>query len=293
MQPIFEAAPAKVNLALHVTGQRPDGYHDLESLVVFADVSDELRAIEAKTDELVIKGPFGAALTTGQSNLVLKAVSAFRQAVPNGVPHGVQIELTKNLPVAAGIGGGSADAAAALRLMARLSVETVSTERLAVLAKALGADVPVCLLSQPCLVRGIGEVIAPFTHFPASHLVLVNPLAPLSTADIFRKLRQRHNPGLPPIEPQIDRIAMLGLWLEETRNDLEAPACELAPVIAEIVDKMRTTKGCVSARMSGSGATVFGLYGSSAEAHQAAHDMREIWPDFWVAAAPVSSPDTI
>lgn len=287
MQPIFEAAPAKVNLALHVTGQRADGYHDLESLVVFAGVSDELSATPAEEDQLSIKGPFGASLTSGQSNLVLKAVSAFRAQIPDAVGHGVHIELNKNLPVAAGIGGGSADAAAALRLMARLSNQPIAPEILSMLAEGLGADVPVCLLSQSCLVRGIGEVIAPFEHFPSCHLVLVNPLVPISTADIFKRMAERNNSGLPPIPTQIDRISMLGLWLQETRNDLEGGAFELAPVIGEIVAKLQTTNGCAAARMSGSGATVFGLYGSSAEAHQAAHDIRDNWPNFWVAAAPL------
>jgi 4-diphosphocytidyl-2-C-methyl-D-erythritol kinase len=287
MQPIFEAAPAKVNLALHVTGQRSNGYHDLESLVVFAGISDELRATPANEDQLILKGPFGPSLTTGQSNLVLKAISAFRQEMPDAGGHGVQVELMKNLPVAAGIGGGSADAAAALRLMARLSKQPITPNRLAELAQNLGADVPVCLLSQACLVRGIGEVIAPFEHFPNCHLVLVNPLVPLSTADIFQRLKQRNNESMPPITTRIDRISMLGLWLEETRNDLQGAAFELAPVIGDIVDELHKAKGCACARMSGSGATVFGLFGSSAEAHQAAHDMRAKWPDFWVAAAPV------
>lgn len=291
MQAFYESAPAKVNLALHVTDQRPDGYHDLESLVVFAEVSDELKATKSAKDELVVTGPFATSLTNGQSNLVLKAVTAFRAAMPDAIDHGLKIELTKNLPVAAGIGGGSADAAAALRLLARMSSVPVKTETLNQLAKGLGADVPVCLLSQACIVHGIGDVAAPFTRFPACHLVLVNPLVPLSTAEIFRRLQNRQNPGLPDIEPQIDRVAMLGLWLEGTRNDLEGAAFEVVPVIGEIVERMRTTKGCAAARMSGSGATVFGLYGSSAEAHQAAHDLREKWPDFWVAAAPVIGAD--
>lgn len=287
MPGIYETAPAKINLALHVTGRRPDGYHDLESLVVFAALSDELRASTAKTDKLTLKGPFASALTSGQSNLVRKAMSAFRNRWPDAVGHGVAITLTKNLPIAAGIGGGSADAAAALRLMAHLSDEPIDPAALAAVAKELGADVPVCMVSRPCLVKGIGEIIKPFTRFPNCHVVLVNPLIPITTSDIFRRLERRDNPGLPALGDPLEHTAMLALWLEETRNDLEGPAVAFAPIIGEITTKLHQTPGCIAARMSGSGATVFGLYGSSAEAYQAARDIREVWPDFWVAAAPV------
>lgn len=287
---LHEAAPAKINLALHVTGRRADGYHDLESLVVFAGLSDELRASRASSDRLVLKGPFASALTSGQSNLVLKAISAFRNRWPDGVDHGVAIELTKNLPIASGIGGGSADAAAALRLMVQFSREPVDPAMLNEVARELGADVPVCLLSQPCLFSGIGEVIKPLGHFPTCYIVLVNPLIPLRTADIFRLLESRSNPGLPEFEDPMAHAAMLALWMEDTRNDLEPPAIKIVPMIGEITTRLRQTRGCISSRMSGSGATVFGLYGTSAQAYQAAQDMRKIWPDFWVAAAPVGLP---
>lgn len=289
MSVVFESAPAKINLALHVTGQRDDGYHTLESLVVFAEFADELTASPAQKDELVIKGPFADELSSGQSNLVLKAVEAFRQAFPGAIDHGVHLELEKNLPVAAGIGGGSADAAAALRLMASMSQNIQRTE-LTKLALKIGADVPVCLYGQSCLVEGFGDIVKPVPIFPHCHLVLVNPLIPLSTADVFRHLKSRQNPGLPALPTPMDRVAMLGLWLEDTRNDLETTAAEINPIIGEIIMRTRSTKGCIAARMSGSGATVFGLYGSSAEAHQAAHDIRTIWPQYWVAAAPVITP---
>ncbi|UJQ95821.1 4-(cytidine 5'-diphospho)-2-C-methyl-D-erythritol kinase [Mariluticola halotolerans] len=284
----FETAPAKINLALHVTGRRADGYHDLESLVVFAGVADELQARAVSGDDsLTLNGPFAEALTTGQSNLVFKAITAFRARWPDAISHGIAIELTKNLPVAAGIGGGSADAAAALRLLASLSVHEIDPAALSAIAASLGADVPVCLLSSACIAAGVGEVVRPLPRFPACHVVLVNPLVPIATADIFRRLRQRNNAALPAFDAPPEHISLLALWLEQTRNDLEEAAIETAPVIGEIIGKLGSTRGCVAARMSGSGATVFGLYGSSAEAHQAAHDIREIWPDFWVAAAPV------
>ncbi len=144
-----------------------------------------------------------------------------------------------------------------------------------------------CLLSQPCEVTGIGEKIAPLTTFPQMHLVLVNPLEQVSTPDVFKRLTQKHNPPMPELPAPLDRAALLSLWLADTRNDLEAPATELVPSIASIVGAISTTSGCVTARMSGSGATCFGLYGSAAAAHQAAHDLRERFSGHWVAATPL------
>lgn len=289
-----EPAPAKVNLALHVTGQRDNGYHNLESLVVFAEVGDELEAMPsaAKADRLTISGPFAGALTAGQSNLVLKAVTAFRAQWPGAVASPLDFKLAKNLPVAAGIGGGSADAAAALRLMRDLSTVEIPVADLRALAETLGADVPVCLFSHACLVHGIGDLVRPVKTLPASYLVLVNPLQPLRTPDVFRALSRRENPPLPDLPITLSHAAMLGMWMEETRNDLEQPARALVPAIGEIVDLLKSTGGCMAARMSGSGATVFGLYGSAALAHQAAHDVRLACPDYWVAAAPVIRPQT-
>ena len=285
--PLVEAAPAKVNLALHVTGRRPDGYHELESLVVFAGVSDELVARKARKDSLTVTGPFAAQAGNGEKNLVTRAVAAFRARWPDHVPFGLALELRKNLPVAAGLGGGSADAAAALRLMAGCAESEISAPELAAVALTLGADVPACLASRPCEVRGIGEVVHRLRHFPACHLVLVNPLIPVVTADVFRRLESRANPGLPPLPDPLTRPAQLGIWLQETRNDLEETAIRLVPPIGEIVGRMRDVDGCILARMSGSGATVFGLFGSATRAHQVAHDLRAGWPDYWVAAARV------
>ena len=285
------SAPAKINLALHVTGRRENGFHDLESLVVFADLGDELVARPAPADSLKLSGPFAGALTPGQTNLVTRAVEAFRVRWPGAVPHGVEIALAKNLPVSAGIGGGSADAAATLRLMADLADPPIPLADLMPVAATLGADVPVCLWSRSCLVRGIGEMVTPIDILPPCHLVLVNPLVPVSTADVFRRLKSRQNPGLPEIAQPFSHTAMLGLWLAETRNDLEQAAIEAVPVIGDLVGALRHTTGCVAARMSGSGATVFGLFGSEKLAHQAAQDMRARFPDAWVAAAPMAMPD--
>lgn len=289
-QAIVQAAPAKINLALHVTRRREDGYHDLESLVVFAGIADELEAVPAPADELTISGPFASALGTGNGNLVMRAVAAFRQRWPGSVPDGLAMHLVKNLPVAAGIGGGSADAAAALRILRAMAKVTVPVGELADLAATLGADVPACLLSRPLVARGVGEILAPLPEFPAVHIVLVNPLVPVATADVFRRLRSHDNYPLPALPEPLTRPAQLGLWLTETRNDLQPPAVKLVPEIGHIVEDLALTQGCILARMSGSGATVFGLFGSEGQAHQAAQVMRERNPDHWVAAAPLIVP---
>lgn len=284
---VSEAASAKLNLALHVTGRRADGYHSLEMLVAFADLADELEAAPAARDTLTITGPFAAALGNSESNLVLKALAAFRARWPGALPAGLSLRLHKNLPVAAGLGGGSADAAAALRLFARIGQGSFPFADLLAIATTLGADVPMCLYSLPAEVRGLGEIVLPLKQFPAAHVVLVNPLVPVVTADVFRRLARRDNPGLPPRVDPLARPAQLGLWLGETRNDLEPPAMALVPAIADIKRHLAAIDGCILARMSGSGGTVFGLFGSSAQAHQAAHDLRMLWPDYWVAAAPL------
>jgi 4-diphosphocytidyl-2-C-methyl-D-erythritol kinase len=215
-------------------------------------------------------------------------------------PSGLAVELRKNLPVAAGIGGGSADAAAALRLMAALGPRPLPLADLVEVALSLGADVPACLYSRPCEVRGVGEIVHPLPGFAACHLVLVNPLVPVVTADVFRRFQQlaaaagaeppSGHAGLPQLPQPLTRPAQLGLWLAETRNDLEPAAISLLPLIGELRARLAGLEGCMLARMSGSGGTVFGLFGSSAQAHQAAHDLRAHWPDYWVAAAPVLLP---
>ena len=253
-------------------------------LVAFAELGDELTAEVASKDSLAISGPFAPGLGNGDSNLVLRALAAFRTSWPGKLPDGIALRLAKNLPVAAGLGGGSADAAAALRLFAAMAGEIPFAELLD-LARTLGADVPMCLYSRPAIVRGIGEIVVPLRHFPAGHIVLVNPLVPVVTAEVFRRLESRENPGLPDLTDPLTRPAQLGLWLDETRNDLEPAATAMVPVIGDLIAHLRGTSGCILARMSGSGATVFGLFGSSAQAHQAAHDLREQHPDYWVAAA--------
>lgn len=282
-----ETAPAKVNLALHVVGRRDDGFHLLHTLCVFTDLADQLWAVPARKDALIVTGPFGADLPNGRSNLVIRALEKFRAQFPDHLPDGIEIHLEKHLPVAAGLGGGSADAAAVLRLLAAMSAEPIPDSELFALAATLGADVPMCLLSRPCEVTGIGETLRPLPAFPHMHLVLVNPLEEVSTPEVFKRLVDRHNPKMPPLPEPLDRAAHLSLWLQDTRNDLQPPATLLVPAIEDIVSAIAVTPGCSLARMSGSGATCFGLYGSAAAAHQAAHDLREKLPGFWVAATPL------
>lgn len=282
-----QAAPAKINLALHVTRRREDGYHDLESLIVFADISDDLEAEVAEADSLTISGPFSAGLGAGATNLVLRAVAAFRQRWPDWTPAGLQLHLIKNLPVAAGIGGGSADAAAALRILAGLAPEPVPITELADLAAGLGADVPACLLSRPLVARGVGEILSPLPEFPQLYITLVNPGVAVATADVFRRLRAHDNYPLPALPKPLTRPAQLGLWLAETRNDLQPPAVKLVPEIGVLIEEIAELPGCMLSRMSGSGATVFGLFGSEGQAHEAASQVRKLRPDYWVGTAPL------
>lgn len=284
---VFEPAPAKVNLALHVTGQREDGYHTLHSLSVFTELGDQLTASPAREDRLTISGPFADDLSSGRSNIIIRAIEKFRARFPDHIRGGVSIHLEKHLPVASGLGGGSADAAAVLRILSRMGAHPIPDTELFALAETLGADVPMCLYSRTCEVEGIGEKLRPVGPLPPVHLVLVNPLAPVITADVFRRLQKRDNPPMPPLPAGFDRAAMFSLWLADTRNDLQTPAIEMVPAIAEVIEAIGATTGCALARMSGSGATCFGLYGSAAAAHQAAHDLRQRLSGYWVAATPV------
>jgi len=271
-----ELAPAKVNLALHVTGRRPDGYHLLDSLVVFPALGDRLEAEPGPGLSLAIGGPFGRDLDAGSSNLVLRAALAF------GTGQGAALRLTKSLPVASGIGGGSADAAAALRLLARLWGVALPPAD-AVLA--LGADVPVCLAGRACRMQGIGEALTPL-ELPPFWIVLANPGVPVATGGVFAGLASRANPGMGAM-PAFPDAGRLFDWLAGQRNDLEAPAVALAPPVGTALAALRAQPGCRLARMSGSGATCFGLFAAEAPALAAADALRAAEPAWWVAAAPV------
>ncbi|MBC7142112.1 MAG: 4-(cytidine 5'-diphospho)-2-C-methyl-D-erythritol kinase [Rhodobacteraceae bacterium] len=274
------AAPAKLNLALHVTGQRADGYHLLDSLVVFADIGDRVSVAPAGALTLAITGPEAAGLGAGEDNLVLRAARAFAAA------RGARITLEKNLPVASGIGGGSADAAATLTALARLWDLPLPGDA-AVLT--LGADVPVCLAGRPARMSGIGEALAPVPPLPGGlAVVLVNPRVTVATPAVFRALARKDNPALEAMPERFADAEDLAGWLLRQRNDLQAAAIGMAPVIAAVLDRIAAT-GPLLTRMSGSGATSFGLYGTLASAAAAAADLASAHPGWWVRAAQVLS----
>lgn len=285
------SAPAKINLALHVTGRRADGYHELESLVVFADIADRLRISSSPVDQFSVSGPFAKDLDDGQDNLVSKAIEAFRKHWPQFADSRFAVELEKNLPIAAGIGGGSADAAAMLRYLAQANDIDLADEKLRDVALTLGADVPVCLMSEPSVMRGIGDRVERLAVFPDCHLVLVNPLLPVSTPEIFKNLQSTENPGLPNLPERFADARHLAEWLADTRNDLTKPAIELVPIIGELIETLGDHPECLLARMSGSGATLFGLFESAKAAQQAERMMKEEHPECWVVASSLFVPD--
>ena len=274
---MIEAAPAKVNLCLHVTGQRVDGYHLLDSLVVFADIGDVIEVRAAPTLSLRVVGPQAQGLPLGEDNLVLRAARAFAGA------SGAEITLTKNLPVASGIGGGSADAAATLRALARLWAMPLPD---ADSVLRLGADVPACLAGRPLRMQGIGEWLQPLPDLPAAHLVLINPGVAVATPAVFKALPAKNNSALPDM-PGFASAVEMAQWLTAQRNDLEGPALQLAPVIGVVKQALATAPGCLLARMSGSGATCFGLFAEPAQAQSARAAISAARPDWWVACGRV------
>jgi 4-diphosphocytidyl-2-C-methyl-D-erythritol kinase len=272
-----EPAPAKVNLFLHVTGRRDDGYHLLDSLAVFGPASDSLEAAPAAALTFSVDGPFGAALAAEPDNLVLRAARMLAEAA-GAAPRGAALRLFKRLPVASGIGGGSADAAAALRLLDRLWGLGFGTERLAGLAAALGADVPVCVASRPARMGGVGGDLSPAPVLPERcGLLLANPGIALATPAVFRA-RAGAAFSAPADLPArwVDAEAM-ARDLRGLHNDLEAPAASLCPPVGEVMAALRTLPGCLLARMSGSGATCFGLFADAAAARRAADLLPTPW----------------
>lgn len=263
---ITEFAPAKLNLALHVTGQRADGYHLLDSLVVFAGTGDQLRLTPGPLS-LEVDGPFAAGLSA-EDNLCLDAARL--------VGAEARITLTKNLPIASGIGGGSADAAAVLRGLARMGAPVPEA------VERLGADVPVCLAGRPARMRGVGEHLTPLPELPDLHLVLVNPRQQVSTPEVFRGLARKDNPPLPDLPARFDLAGLLG-YLALCRNDLETPAMALCPAIAKVLRALED-EGALLARMSGSGASCFGIFDSARAAGLAAYRIGASYEDWWITA---------
>jgi 4-diphosphocytidyl-2-C-methyl-D-erythritol kinase len=275
---IAEFAPAKINLTLRIVGHRADGYHELESLVAFADIGDRLVLSPGSEMSLDVNGPFAAASGPLEANLVLKAVSKLRAAVPD-IKAGL-FALEKRLPVAAGIGGGSADAAAALRLIAKANGLRLDDPRLASAALAVGADVPVCLDPRARIMRGIGEILSTPLDLPRVPALLVNARVPSATKDVFAAFDASHS-----ISPTLDdppRTDLIG-YLQRHGNDLTAAAIACVPIIGDVLDTLAALPGTQLARMSGSGSTCFALFETAETAEAGARLLGEARPEWWIA----------
>ncbi len=284
-----EQARAKVNLTLHILGKRPDGYHELESLVVFADLCDELSFSPAREDLLRLEGPFAGAVDG--ENLVFKAKRAAAGWLGREL-HG-DFRLKKNIPVAAGLGGGSSDAAAAIRILLKAYGNSAAAGGFIERAAAVGADVPVCLYNQAAWMRGLGEQVTPAANLPSLPAILVNPRIKVSTADVFRRL------GAAPYRPEEVRRPVLedadfggpekaAALLRQGRNDLEKPAAALEPAVESTLDAIGRQEGCLLARLSGSGPTCFGLFPTQDIAKRAAEAVARAHPSWWTVAVTLS-----
>lgn len=280
-QPITVTARAKLNLTLHIVGRRADGYHLLDSLVAFTEVGDELTLRPASEFSLTIDGPMADGLSAGEDNLVAQAARALAKHAAR--PCRVAIHLQKNLPVASGIGGGSADAAATLKGLAHLWQLDIGERELMHLGLKLGADIPACLWGKTCQMGGIGERLVPRPPLPPTWVVLVNPRVALSTAEIFRARTGPFTPAYPLKETMPD-VEALAHALRQRGNDLTTPAIAQAPVIGTVLQTLEQQTGCLLARMSGSGATCFGLFAGRTATIVAAATLMRHHPDWWVSA---------
>ncbi len=279
---ISHLARAKINLDLLITGQRGDGYHLLDSLVVFADYGDEIFVRPSQELILNVTGPFAGGLRSEGDNIILKTARLLQDKFD--IRQGAEIELVKNLPVSSGIGGGSADAAAAIHALMTLWNITDKISTLTDLALSLGADVPVCLDAKTTHMCGIGERLRPITFKFPLFLLLVNPAISVSTADIFRA-RADHKADFSAariLHDEITTLDQLKYILGESGNDLEHDACMAAPVISRVLEEITKSKDCIAAGMSGSGATCFGIYLSIDVAHRQAVNISREFPDWWV-----------
>jgi 4-diphosphocytidyl-2-C-methyl-D-erythritol kinase len=275
---LLETAAAKINLTLRVIGRRADGYHDLESLVAFADVADVLTLQPGAEDRLDVSGPFAGRSGAVADNLVLKALTALRQRIA-GLKGG-RFQLEKNVPVAAGLGGGSADAAAALRLVARANGVPLDDPRLLVAARAVGADVPVCLDPRPRIMRGVGELLSPPLELPILPAVLVNPGVALATRDVFAKFTGGQDEDeLVEVPHEFDALIEC---LNHHGNDLTAAANACAPLVADVLAAMKKLPGAKLVRMSGSGSSCFALFATQREAAAAAQRLAGEQKGWWV-----------
>jgi 4-diphosphocytidyl-2-C-methyl-D-erythritol kinase len=277
-------ARPKVNLTLKIEGKRADGYHLLRSLVCFTSGGDHLTVSVATDLTLDITGPFAGDLDSGADNLILQAARLLQRA--SGKSLGARITLEKNLPVASGIGGGSADAAAALQLLCRLWDLDLSAQELANIGLSLGADVPACLRGVPLIMSGIGEELTPLTHFPNLHILLVNPGVAVSTPAVFRALNWQ-GANVPAPADRCDTITLQDI--HAGTNDLQSPALILVPEIAAVLTLLAASEGAILARMSGSGATCFALFDTEAALQHAAQMLKTDQPHWWVYPAGVDA----
>ena len=287
---LTQTAPAKVNLALHVVGRRGDGYHLLESLAVFTRAGDVLSARPAAADAIVVKGRFAAQVPIDGANLVAQARDLMREVFGAAADMPVALELEKNLPVASGIGGGSSDAAAAMRMLGRFWSIDERLDELARLGLRLGADLPMCLTARPLVARGIGDEIEILHGFPALPIVLVNPGVPVATASVFASLPTAQNAPMPALAINGDS-GFVADWLGNTRNDLQAAAIGIAPEIENVLDRLRA-EGALIARMSGSGATCFGLFETGRDARSAAEAIGQSNPGWFVCETFTTAAET-
>lgn len=282
---ISALAPAKINLFLHVGDKRADGYHNLCSLAAFADIGDTIAAAPAERLSLTNMGPFAVALEgEGDDNLVLRAAVALQDwaRAKDLKIDGARLTLTKVLPIASGIGGGSSDAATTLKLLNELWHTRATSADLAHIGATLGADVPVCLAAHASLMEGIGEKLTPWPNLPPLPAVLVNPRVSVMTGDVFGELRERTG-NAAPSHADLRTPRETATWLARTRNDLQEPAARIAPIILDALTQLSSTN-CLLSRMSGSGATCFGLYETAADASAAAKAILANRTHWWVAA---------
>lgn len=287
-------ARAKVNMTLHVVGRHADGLHRLDSLVVFPAIADRVAAEPADGLSLSIDGPFAAGLSSGPDNLALRAASALSQwAESRGLrPGGAALRLSKNLPLAGGVGGGSADAAAVLRLLAAAWELPIAPPELDRLGFAIGADLPVCLRApRSSWMRGVGDQVAPAPAAPECWLLLVNPGVESPTGAVFAALDRVENPAPPAAPQRFADFSALVDWLAATRNDLTRPALALRPEIGDALAALAAAPDCRLARMSGSGATCFGLFEHESQARAAERRIRAAAPGWWAAAAALDARD--
>jgi 4-diphosphocytidyl-2-C-methyl-D-erythritol kinase len=277
---LSEAASAKINLFLHVGDKRADGFHPLQSLAVFPQLGDTL-TLEAATDlSLTVEGPFARGLDGESDNLVLRAARVLQE----NTLAGARLTLTKNLPVASGIGGGSADAAAALRGLRQLWNLKIDDAALCDIAAALGSDIPVCLESAPAFMEGRGEILRRAEAMPRVPMLLVNPGVAVPTLEVFASLTERSGVEMALSRGRFGDTADLLRFLDTTRNDLEIPARALQPVIGEVLGRVAALPGALLARMSGSGATCFGIFADDDCCRRAAEILKSAMPGWWIAS---------